>query len=85
MKLQVVLVGEIWREGMCRCFWEIQFNRQAQDWELESFVNFYDLLYKFRRTEGTDKLRWKGSRLGSFIVKSYYERLIPKGGTENFL
>lgn len=42
------LVGGVWKEEVDNGFWEIHFNKQAKAWAAESFVNFYDHLYKSR-------------------------------------
>lgn len=47
-----------------------------------SLCNFYDLFYKFRATDGMDRLRWNGSQSGDLSVKSYSEILIPTGGRD---
>lgn len=42
------LAGELWKVGVVGVCWEIQFNLQSQVWELESFLNFYNISCKFR-------------------------------------
>ena len=56
------------------------FSRLAQDWELESFSSFLELLYSFTGTgKGEDKLCWKPSQSKSFQVKSYCKSLTTNG------
>ena len=56
--------------------WEVNFTRLAQDWELESFSSFLDLLYAANiKHTGTDKLCWRPSLAEGFQVKSYYQVL----------
>ena len=60
--------------------WEVTFSRLAQDWELESFSSFLELLYSFTGTgKGEDKLCWKPSQSKSFQVKSYCKSLTTNG------
>ena len=43
--------------------WEVTFSRLAQDWELESFSSFLELLYSFTGIgSGEDKVCWKPSQ-----------------------
>lgn len=79
-----IMVGDVRREGEKGGVWEISFNRQALDWDLESSIVFYDLIYGITPPRGEDRLRWRGDKSGSFSVKSYYERLLPRGGIEGF-
>ena len=47
--------------------WEVTFSRLAQDWELESFSSFLELLYSFTGIDsGEDKMCWKPSQSKSF-------------------
>uniref|UniRef100_A0A2N9H333 Reverse transcriptase domain-containing protein n=1 Tax=Fagus sylvatica TaxID=28930 RepID=A0A2N9H333_FAGSY len=60
--------------------WEVTFSRLAQDWELESFSSFLELLYSFTGIgSGEDKVCWKPSQSKSFQVKSYYKSLTTNG------
>jgi hypothetical protein len=60
--------------------WEVTFTRLAQDWELESFSSFLELLYSFTGTSsGEDKVCWKPSQSKNFQVKSYYKSLTSNG------
>ncbi len=61
--------------------WEVTFSRLAQDWELESFLSFLELLYVVPITGiGEDKVCWQPSQAHIFQVSSYYTTLIGKGG-----
>uniref|UniRef100_A0A2N9FJQ0 Reverse transcriptase zinc-binding domain-containing protein n=1 Tax=Fagus sylvatica TaxID=28930 RepID=A0A2N9FJQ0_FAGSY len=60
--------------------WEVTFSRLAQDWEMESFSFFLELLYSFTGTgSGEDKVCWKPAQSKSFQVKSYYKSLTTNG------
>jgi hypothetical protein len=60
--------------------WEVTFSRLAQDWELESFSSFLELLYSFTGIgSGEDKVCWKPSQSKYFQVKSYYKSLTTNG------
>lgn len=48
------------------------FSRSAPDWELESLVDFMDLIHsRFVRGEGIDKLCWRPARSRGFEVRGY--------------
>ena len=48
----------------------------AQDWELESFTSFLELLYSVTvEGFGEDKVWWQPSKTKGFQVKSYYKTL----------
>jgi hypothetical protein len=56
--------------------WEVNFTRLEQDWELESFSSFLDLIYAANiKHFGTDKMCWIPSLDEGFQVKSYYQVL----------
>ena len=56
--------------------WNINFNREAQDWEMESFVEFYSLLYSVRpNIQQEDELWWRPARKWVFSVRSFYKVL----------
>ena len=56
--------------------WEVNFTLLAQDWELESFSSFLDLLYAANiKHNGTNKICWKPSLAEGFQVRSYYQVL----------
>ena len=61
--------------------WEVTFSRLAQDWELESFLSFLELLYAVTITGNEeDKVCWQPSQAHIFQVSSYYTTLTGKGG-----
>ena len=52
---------------------DLQFSRDAQDWELEHFYTFLDLINSMPHNgEGHDKLCWKPARNKSFKASKYY-------------
>ena len=56
--------------------WEVNFTLLAQDWELESFSSFLDLVYATNiKHNGTNKICWKPSLAEGFQVRSYYQVL----------
>jgi hypothetical protein len=60
--------------------WEVTFSRLAQDWEMESFSSFFELLYSVTITGiGEDKVCWPPSKSKSFQLKSYYKTLTSNG------
>ena len=60
--------------------WEVTFSRLAQDWEVESFLSFLELLYAVTITgNGEDKVCWQPSKSHIFQVSSYYAILTCKG------
>uniref|UniRef100_A0A7N2MKQ0 Structural maintenance of chromosomes protein 1 n=1 Tax=Quercus lobata TaxID=97700 RepID=A0A7N2MKQ0_QUELO len=57
-------------------FWDLNFVRDSQDWELESFYNFMDRIYGVSlRGVGDDKMCWKSAMGRGFAVCSYYQLL----------
>lgn len=79
-----LLVEEVWREGTITGSCEILFNREAQYWELEFFVNFYDRLYRVRLTGGGNMLSWKGSSSRA-LQWNHFTRGYTKGRYKDFL
>ena len=60
--------------------WEVTFSRLAQDWEVDSFLSFLELLYAVTITgNGEDKVCWQPSKSHIFQVSSYYAILTCKG------
>jgi hypothetical protein len=58
--------------------WTVSFLRAAQNWEVDFFTLFFNLLYPLRLGwVGEDKLCWTPSKIGLFDVKSYYNVLVP--------
>ena len=56
-----------------RCHWGLQFFRDAQDWELEHFYTFLDLINSMTLNgEGQNKLCWKPARNKSFKMSEHY-------------
>ena len=57
-------------------YWNINFNRAAQDWEMESFAEFYSLLYSVRpNIQQEDELWWHPAGKGVFSARSFYKVL----------
>uniref|UniRef100_A0A2N9EI09 Reverse transcriptase domain-containing protein n=1 Tax=Fagus sylvatica TaxID=28930 RepID=A0A2N9EI09_FAGSY len=49
--------------------WEVTFSRLAQDWEMESFLSFLEILYSVTITGiGEDKVCWQSSKAHIFQV-----------------
>ena len=62
--------------------WDVHFSSPVQYWELESLVNFVDLIYsKSVRGEGIDKLCCSPAMSWSFKVQEYYHSLSSSNGT----
>jgi hypothetical protein len=63
--------------------WLVILLRSLQDWEVEDFTSFIDLLYneKVKREEG-DNMKWNHTKSGMFEVRSYYQLLSASGTTE---
>ncbi|KAF5442537.1 hypothetical protein F2P56_035184 [Juglans regia] len=56
--------------------WNLTFNRNAQDWEMDDISAFFDLVYSTRMSgEGEDKLYWRPSKKGVFTACSFYHSL----------
>ncbi|KAF5452893.1 hypothetical protein F2P56_021410 [Juglans regia] len=69
-------VAEVMEVSGGNIHWNINFNRAAQDWEMESFVDFYSLLYSIRpNIQQEDGLWWCPARNGVFSVRSFYKVL----------
>lgn len=61
--------------------WDVRFSSPVQYWELESLVNFVDLIYsKSVRGEGIDKLCWSPAMSWSFELREYYHSLSSSNG-----
>jgi hypothetical protein len=62
-------------------FWDLNFTRHAQDWELEAVFSFVELLYSSSaKGHGEDRMCWRGHSKDGFQVKSYYNFLLPTAG-----
>jgi hypothetical protein len=62
-------------------FWDLNFTRHAQDWELEAVFSFMELLYSsLAKGHGEDRMCWRGHLKDGFQVKSYYNLLLPFAG-----
>ena len=56
--------------------WNISFSRAAQDWEMNSFADFYSLLYSVKPSNvQKDGLWWVPAEKGVFSVRSFYKAL----------
>jgi hypothetical protein len=62
-------------------FWDLNFTRNAQDWELKAVSSFLELLYSSSaKGHGEDRMCWRGSSKDGFLVKNYYKILLPTAG-----
>jgi hypothetical protein len=62
-------------------YWDLNFTRHAQDWELEAVFSFMELLYSSSaKGHGEDRMCWRGHSKDGFQVKSYYNLLLPPAG-----
>ncbi|KAG6678985.1 hypothetical protein I3843_14G106700 [Carya illinoinensis] len=65
----MVVVGE-------QIQWNISFSRAAQDWEMDSFKAFFNLLYSTKPSNQLlDLLWWVPSGKGLFSVRAFYKAL----------
>ena len=57
-----------------RLLWDLRFYREPQDWEMEQFDIFWNLIHFMTFTsEGQDKLCWKSKRIRALrLVSSLY-------------
>ena len=56
-----------------RLHWDLQFYREPQDWEMEQFDIFWNLIHSMTFTgEGHEKLCWKLTKNKCFKVSEYY-------------
>jgi hypothetical protein len=57
--------------------WNVLFTRNAQDWELEMVMSFFDQLYSTRVRHGkVDREVWILSKRRNFEVKTFYKALV---------
>jgi hypothetical protein len=56
--------------------WEVTFERNLQDWEIESLTSFLDRIYSASINDsGIDQMCWQQDDKLGFTVKSYYKCL----------
>jgi hypothetical protein len=56
--------------------WEVMFERNLQDWEIESLTSFLDRIYSASLNDsGIDQMCWQRDGQRGFTVKSYYSCL----------
>jgi hypothetical protein len=56
--------------------WNVSFIRVAQDWEVDFFTPFFNLLYSIKlRQSGEDKFCWAPFKRRLFDVSSFYNGL----------
>lgn len=56
--------------------WNISFTRATQDWEMNSFADFYSLLYSIKPNNvQEDGLWWVPAGKGVFSICSFYKAL----------
>ena len=56
-----------------RLLWDLRFYRKTQDWEMEQFDIFWNLIHSMTFTgEGQDKLCWKLTKNKGFKVSEFY-------------
>ena len=52
--------------------WDLNLRKNSEDWELESFYNFMDRIYRVSlRGVGDDRICWKPTMGRGFAVHSY--------------
>jgi len=57
--------------------WNVLFTRNAQDWELEMVMSFFEQLYSTRVRHGeVDRAVWILSKRRNFEVKTFYKTLV---------
>jgi hypothetical protein len=57
--------------------WNVLFTRNAQDWELEMVMSFFEQLYSTRVRHGeVDRAVWILSKRRNFEVKTFYKALV---------
>lgn len=57
--------------------WNVIFFRDVQDWEVDAFLEFYDLVYSIHITRGVeDTICWCPCKKGKFTVRSYCQAMI---------
>lgn len=65
--------------------WDVAFNRNFNDWELETMVDFLNFLNShLPGREGEAELRWKWKSSGIFYTKSYYNVLRSNMASKTF-
>jgi hypothetical protein len=62
--------------------WNVSFNREAHDWEVDVFVSFFQLLHSVKvNRDNEDSLWWVSSEKGVFKVKSFFYSLTSAGSS----
>ena len=65
-----------------RLHWDLRFFREPQDWKMEQFDIFWNLIHSMTFTgEGHDKLCWKSTKNKGFKVSEYYLSLFSTPDT----
>jgi hypothetical protein len=61
--------------------WNVGFIREADDWEVDVFASFFQLLHSIKVNRDTkDSLWWVPSKKGVFKVKAFFYSLTSAGG-----
>ena len=56
-----------------RLLWDLRFCRETQDWEMEQFDIFWNLIHSMTFiSDGQDKLCWKSTKNKGFKVSEFY-------------
>ena len=61
-------VAELLSSSRANYHYKISFTRPVQDWELESVASFIDLIYSGSWRSGADKISFRNSLLGVFLM-----------------
>ena len=70
----------VWEVVSGQVVWNPGFTRQFQDWELHNIEELLRRLQVLGKcSEDEDKLIWKVSNAGNFLVKSIYSSLASNG------
>lgn len=57
--------------------WDVNFMGAVQEWELESLLNFMDVIYGASvKGNGEDKLCYRPNKKNGFVVSGYYRVLL---------
>ncbi|KAG6632745.1 hypothetical protein CIPAW_13G179700 [Carya illinoinensis] len=56
--------------------WNITFLRAAQDWEIDTFIDFFNPVYNCRVNGGVDTILWSPSKKGRFTVQLFSSNVV---------
>ncbi|KAG6684222.1 hypothetical protein I3842_12G052100 [Carya illinoinensis] len=76
-------VSEIMEIAGGQILWNINFTKEAHDWEISSFADFYGFLYSIRpNRQQEDVMWWTLTGKGTFSVCSFYKALTQVPNTQ---